>query len=206
MRGLHRCRRGCRHGRSHFSPGHPVFGADHGGHHRRSGCRHGAGLARRQGHLELGQLRRGRRSGHSSRHVLDVGSGVRGCRRRHLHRRRGSSANRGVEAPIGQGHLRPRHADLRPPGIGHHGGRTRSSVVDRHGGISPRWHRDHRGHPPHQGRAPWSDDGTRPLQRELRPQPRSPPSAQLGVPPRMCGSRTRRGHRPRQQDHAAGQD
>ena len=45
-----------------------------------------------------------------------------------------------------------------------------------------------------------------PLERQLRPDPRRPPRPQLGVPARVPGGRTGRGHRARGPDHAAAQD
>ena len=59
-------------------------------------------------------------------------------------------------------------------------------AVDGHGGEPPRRHRDHRGHPAHQGRAARGVHHRRAVQRVVRPQPRGPPRPQLDVPPRAA--------------------
>ena len=104
------------------------------------------------------------------------------------------------------GHPRHRRRALRPAPPGPAVRPARPPPVDGHGGEPPGRHRDHRGHPPDQGRAARRLHGPRAVQRLVRPQPGGPPGPQLGLPPRVRGGRPRRGHRARLQDPAAGQD
>ena len=74
------------------------------------------------------------------------------------------------------------------------------------GGPPPRRHRDHRGDPPHQGRAAGREHHPRRVERELRVQARDPPRAQQRVPARVPRGRPRRRHRARGAHHADAQD
>ena len=64
-----------------------------------------------------------------------------------------------------------------------------------HGGEPGRRHRDHRGDPCHQGRAPGRVHHLGPLQRVVRAEPGGPPGVELGLPARVRGGRPRLRHR-----------
>ena len=148
LRRLHRRRRRRRHERAHEPAGHAVLGADHGRHHRGARRASGAHLARRQGHAQLGEPRRGRRPGHAPRRLPVAG--------------RASSAppswppastRRARRAPPTGRCAPPRRITdlavdaLRARRPGHLHRRAGPAPVDGHGRVAPRRHRDHRGDP-----------------------------------------------------------
>ena len=105
---------------------------------------------------------------------LIAGPRVRRRRRLHLHRPGGPGPHRRLEGAVGQGHPRPGRRPLRP-GAGRPAVRRPGpAAVDRHGGEPPGRHRDHRGHPAHQGRAARRPHHPGPVQRVVRPQRRPP--------------------------------
>ena len=203
LRRLHRRRRRGRHERTHESIGHAVVGADHGRHDRDQGRASGAHLARRQGPPQLGEPRRGRRSGDASRRLPLARRRVRRRHRRDLHRRRGTGAHGRVEGPRRARHHRPGRLALRPRPPGHLHRHLGPAAVDRDGRVAPRRHRDHRGDPTHQDRAPGRAHHPRTLQHLLRPQPGRAPGVEQRLLARVRRGRAGRRHRPRLEASAA---
>ncbi len=72
----------------------------------------------------------------------------------------------------------------------------------RAGGVAQRRHRDHRGDPRAEATSPGGADHAGVVQYLVRPQPRRPSGAQLGLPARMPGSRPGFGDRARLEDPA----
>ena len=153
---------------------------------------------------QLGQPRGGRRARHPARHLPPAGPRVRGRRRVHLHRRGGPGPHGGVEGARGPQHPRHRRRALRPGAP-----RTCSSTrwpcrcrrAWRRAGRTGS--RRSRASARIKARAARRLDHPRALQRVLRPEPGRPPGAQLGVPARVRGGRTRLGHRARVEDPPA---
>ena len=158
------------------------------------------------GRHQLGQPRGGRRAGDPARLLPHAGQGVRRRRGLHLHRHRGPGPHGRLEGALGHRHPRHRHRTLRAAARGPHVRRPGPPAVHRHGGEPQGRHRDHRGHPPDQGRAARRLYRARAVQRLVRPQPGRPPGPQLGVPPRVRGGRARRRHRARLEDPAPVED
>ena len=206
LRRLHRRRRRGRHGGGRVALRDPVDRPAGGRLDRGTGGRDRPVLDRWTGGHQLGQPRRRRRRGHPARLVPLPGQGVRRGGRVHLHRHRGTGPHRGVEGPGCQGDPRHRGRALRAPPERPALRPSGASALDRDGGEPARRHRDHRGHPPDQGRAPRRLHRPRALQRLVRAQSRGPPGAQLGLPPRVRRGRARRGHRARVEDPPAVED
>ena len=110
---------------------------------------------------------------------LTLAARVRRRGRRHLHRRGGPGAHRGVEGARGDARSSSSPSSAT-------GSRAEDLFIDPlalplstgHGRVAPRRHRDDRGDPPDQGRAARRAHDPRALERLVRAQPRGAPGAQ----------------------------
>ncbi len=206
VRRLRRSRRRRRHARDRQPVRHPGRTPPRVRLHRARRARGRAPALRRQGHPQLGQPRRGRGRGQALRPGDVVGARVRRGRHRPRHRRRGPGPHHRRQAAHLPAHLRPRHRALRDrthrPDLRH----AHVPVGLGTGRPPRRRHRDHRGDPTRQDRAPRVVDRARPLEHQLRAEAGDPPRAQQRVPARVPRGGPRRRHRARGAHHADAQD